>query len=367
MTTRTLRLPALALAAALAAACTPNGGSIYFTLENEVKVDDFSLPNAVTVFDVVRLGTNFYAAAGTIWRADVGADSFQVDDVLAPPGGAGATQLCTALAAFGGNLYGGFVAPSGNLGLYKAAVADFATLPLAVADALVAGAQVALLKVQNDGVDKLVVVTAREASGGFEYSLATSDDGTNYTALPFDGTRPAGDEQQPIRDVIRSTVAAPDAWFVTEGTKLYTDGGTGTLTLASMTGITAGEELTGLYDDGANIYVASRAGAIYRSTTGASWTRIEVPTVSGAHPPLTRFGGVLGGTHLLVGSDGYGYYRLETATDTLTRYATTTSTLYTASVRSLVVDGSTVFALTGGRGLWRGEVSGNDVTDWQQE
>lgn len=359
MNRRVVRLLA-ALGAVLAtAACTPGGGSIYYTLENEVKVEDFSLPNDMTVFDVARIGTTYYAAAGKIWKADVGAASFQVDDLLAPPGGEGATQLCTALAALDGNLYGGFVGDSGNLGLYKATVDVFNATP--VADPLVAGAQVALLKVENS---QLAVVTARPSGDSFAFTVVVGD-GSAFAEPPFLAARPADDKLVPISDVIYSSRLA--AWFVTEGAKLFSDSPT-----VTMAGITAGEELTGLFDDGTNIFIASRAGAIYHSPDGASWTRIAAPTVSGAHPPLTRFGGVLGGTHLLVGSDGYGYYRLDTTnlaggTVAVTRSATTTSDLYTAAVRDLVVDGATVFALTGGRGLWRGIASGADVADWQQE
>ncbi len=64
MKLRTLRLPAIALAAALAASCTPGGGSIYFTLENEVKVEDRSLPNEITVFDVAKIGTDLLRRGG---------------------------------------------------------------------------------------------------------------------------------------------------------------------------------------------------------------------------------------------------------------------------------------------------------------
>jgi hypothetical protein len=365
MKRRNLHLFTAALVAVLAAACTPGGGSIYFTLENEVKVEDGSLPNAITVFDVAKVGTDYYAAGGTIWSAPVAADSFQLADVVDPPTGA---QLCTALAEFSGQLYGGFINSSGNLGLYVTPVPAFAWS--AVADVVVAGAQVVLLKVV-DSASTLVVVTARQPTAGadFQFGVVTSIDGTNYSS-PFTFTdRPAGDEEKMIGDVIYSSRLS--TWFVTQGTKLYS-GAPGALAMDDMTNISAGEELRGLFDDGTNLYVASKAGAIYYSTTGDTWTRIEVPDISGTHPPLTGISGPLGGTHLLIGSDGYGYYRLDTTNlaagpDAFTRFATNTVDLYKASVRRIVVDGTTAFALTSMGGLWRGTVSGNDIIDWKQE
>ena len=201
------RIPLLltsAIVAVLAAACTPGGGSIYFTLENEVKVSDASLPNDITVFDVAKTGTDYYAAAGKIWKAPVAAANFQVGDVVAPPH---AGDLCTALAFFGGELYGGFVNPSGNVGLYATTAMAFTTTP--VADLDIAGAQIVLLKVQNDGADQLVVVTARPSGGGFEYSVFTTSDGITFIELPIMTSRTATDKLVPINDVIYSISCSP--------------------------------------------------------------------------------------------------------------------------------------------------------------
>jgi hypothetical protein len=346
--------------AVLPVAC--NNGNIYWTLENEETVADFSLPN-VTVFDVAKIGTTYYAAAGALWHAAETATEWDVEAKIAPPH---TGDLCTALAAFGGELNGGFIDSSGNLGLYRSSTLSFSgQAPVGTAlDVL--GAQIPLLKVENGS---LVAVTARLSGEDFEYKLFRSGDGTTF--LPLSITRAAGEELKPINDVIWSTSVVPDAWFATEGTKLYTDGGTGTLALATMTGITAGEVLTGLFDDGTNVYVASKSGAVYYSPDGSSWTRIAAPTVSGDHPPLTHFAGPVGTDNiLLVGSEGYGYYRLPTspAIGALTRFPTTTSPLYTSSVSKFFLDGplDRIFACTLMGGLWRGVVDVDGTIAWDQ-
>jgi hypothetical protein len=370
---RAMNLLVAAALALLFTACKE--GNIYYTLENEVAVEDLSLPNDITIFDVAKIGTSYYAAAGKVWTVDHDAAEWNVNATVASPGAGG---ICTALVAspFGAQntLFGGFINGSGNLGLYESsatptpAAATWTVIP----DPDVAGTQIALLKVENS---TLVAVTAKQPTAGadFQFGIVRSINGIAFDLMVFDATRPTGDEKKPINDVIWSTTVAPDAWFATEGTKLYTDGGTGTMTLATMTGITAGEELTGLYDDGTNVYVASKAGAVYWSADGASWTRIAAPAISGTNPPLTRFAMLTGTTEkvLLVGSDGYGYYRLPTdPLGALTRFPTTTSPLYSAAVQKLYFDSikNRVFACTSMGGLWRGAVAIPDGSiDWNLE
>jgi len=136
---------------------------------------------------------------------------------------------------------------------------------------------------------------------------------------------------------------------------------------------------TSTYID-SNIYVAAKQGAVYYSADGATWTPVQAPLISGEHPPLTRFAGpILVGTdnYLLVGSDGYGYYRLlmPPATPALTRCPDTTDDLHSASVLKLWFDGpkDRVFACTSNDGLWRGDKDPADPVDplieyaWVQE
>ena len=347
-----------AWAAFLSVACT--NGNIYWTLENEEKVDDLSLPNEITVFDVAKIGSTYYAAAGRIWHVADTAGEWNAGATVAPPH---AGDLCTALVAFGPELYGGFVNSSGSLGLFATSSLAFSAAP--VADAAVLGAQVALLKIENG---EIAVVTARQSGPDFAYTVVTGD-GSSFAELPFLGLRVLADTLVPIDDVIYSSSLG--AWFVTEGTTLRTDSGT-----VTMNGITSGETLTGLFDDGFTVYLASEAGAVYWWDAAAiptpKWQRVAAPTVSGDHPPLTRFAGPVGTDDiLLVGSEGYGYYRLPTnpAVGVLTRFPTTTSPLYTSSVWKFFLDDpmNRIFACTLMGGLWRGAVDTDGTIDWNLE
>jgi hypothetical protein len=359
------RVTNLLVAAALTILFTAcNEGNIYYTLENEVLVEDLSLPNDVTLFDVAKIGSSYFAAAGKLWTVDHDAAEWNVDATIDPPSAGG---ICTALVAspFGGvhtdTLFGGFINGSGNLGLYESSATPTpasATWTV-VADAYVATAQIALLKVEDSS---LVAVTATQPAAGadFEFGIVSSSDGTTFTPFLFSG-RPTGDEKKQITDVIYSSTLT--CWLATEGTELYTDADVaGTLNLETPAVIPDGEVLTGLFDDGARVYLASRSGAVYHTIDGITWTRIEAPAISGTYPPLTRFAMLTGTTDgiLLVGSDGYGYYTLPTSPiGALTRFPTTTSDLYMAAVQKLYFDTikNRVFACTAMGGLWRGAVA----------
>lgn len=382
MNPRVVRLLAALGAVVVAAACTPGGGSIYYTLENEVKVEDLSLPNAITVHDVAKIGASYYAAAGTIWTVtdavlDDPDGQWDVDATIAPPAGGDA---CTALVAspFGtGTLYGGFINASGSRGLFESTAAPSFSGKTAIGD--LGTAQVARLKTANDGVDDwLLVFTAvppadPDAEGAhYTYGIAAYD-GATWTGFgPSTYT-------VPFSDMIWSSTFG-GRWLATGGAKLYTKdlAGVGALSDAYMTGITAGEELVGLFDDGSRVYVASKAGAVYYAASyGTTWKRIEAPTISGAHPPLTRFAGPVDPGILLVGSDGYGYYLLDTtiltSTDPspLSRFSNTTIDLHAAAILSFSYDaaGDRVFACTSMGGLWRGEIArdGEGTIAWNLE
>ena len=60
-------------------ACTPGGGSIYWTLENEVKIQDLSLPNDISVFDARELkwAKNLSAGNGP-WSMALSPDSSRI-------------------------------------------------------------------------------------------------------------------------------------------------------------------------------------------------------------------------------------------------------------------------------------------------
>ncbi|MCX7030308.1 MAG: hypothetical protein NTU62_09335, partial [Spirochaetes bacterium] len=308
-----------------------------------------------------------------IWEGDDATVAWNTDVPVAPPSPG---DICSALVAspFGtkDTLFGGFINGSGNLGLYESTAAPSFSGQPAVPDPIIAGAQIALLKTVNDGAnDWLVVVTARHLPGeNFTFGIAAFN---NLAWGTFDtSVRVSPEDETPFNDVIWSTNFS--RWYATGGTKLYTKAGTGLAGAfidATPTNATTGEKFTGLFESGTRVYLSSRAGAVFYTSDGTSWTRIEAPAISGTNPPLTRFAGPVGTGILLVGSDGYGYYRLDTAnltgTDPFTRYPTTTSDLYTASVQKIYFDASStpkrIFACTSMGGLWRGEENLVDPDD----
>jgi hypothetical protein len=154
MKRRTLRLLTSVLVAALVAACTPGGGSIYYTIETEPIATDSTLPNAVTVFDVAKIGSKYFVGAGKIWTGTAtGAApdrtiSWEVAEPLPvqPPIG---TARCTGLVVSpfdGTKLYGAFYDEGLDTGgLYLSTAAP--TFAGQAAETLpAAGMQVALLK-----------------------------------------------------------------------------------------------------------------------------------------------------------------------------------------------------------------------------
>jgi hypothetical protein len=376
-----LRVRHLLLAASIAvlfAACKQ--GNIYYTLENEVKVEDLSLPNDITVFDVTKIGGaggTYCATAGKIWAADESTVTWNTSVPIAPPSPG---DICTALVAspFGAKntLFGGFINSAGNLGLYESTAAPSFSGQPAVPDSIINGAQIALVKTANDGADDwLVAVTARHLPGeNFTFGIAAFD-GTTWGTFDT-SVRVSPEDEKPFNDIIWSTNFT--RWYATSGTKLYTKANpglaSGAFVVATPANAASGEEFTGLLEWGTRVYLSSRSGAVFYTTDGASWTRIEAPAISGTYPPLTRFANLTGTTEgiLLVGSDGFGYYQLPTlpTVGSLSRYATTTSGLYTAAVQKMYfdTDKNRVFACTSMGGLWRGAVAMPDGSiDWNLE
>jgi len=388
-------LPALGMALLLSGC---KDGNIYATIETETLEQDLSLPNEIIVFDVAKIGPAYYAAAGKLWTVpvatlDTGGEWDAASRIPAPV----ADGMCTALVAAPAEfpllhqnvLYGGFIRGSGNLGLFESSASPTpgTTTWTEVADIDVDNAQVALLAtVDTDGggTDTLVAVTATQPSAGadYEFSLLTSTDGVSFDPLAI--TRSAGEEVKPINDVIYAG-ATVNAWFATEGSSLYSGPLAGPLlrVAALDARITTGEVLYGLFWDGTYVYVSSwdatheaECAVYYSSDGGTSWSRIKVPQAdNGVYPPLTRFAGPLGTSGiLLVGSDGYGYFQLDTTdlagTSPLRRFGITTSDLYPAAVRKFALDSAKnrVFACTALSGLWRGAYDGTDGSlEWTQE
>jgi hypothetical protein len=389
-----LRFAHLLLAAGiliLPLACQ-NGG-IYWTLQNEVEIDDLSLPNEITVFDVTKIGLaggSYYAAAGKIWTADDSTVTWNKDvRVVGPTTDAMCNALVTSPFGSQDTLFGGFIDPEANLGLYESGAnpttAGTTWTHLPGTGTKLESAQVTLLKSVEHPTQGLAAAVAKKtwnvtkAVWEFLYWIVTADNSLAVSDLSM--TRNAGEDLKTINDICYSTRLG--IWFATEGTKLYA--GAGSLVADAV--IPSDGVLRGVIDDGDRIYVASETGAVFWADEGSypftTWHRIDAPTVSGVNPPLTRFAGpvtVAGiGDYLLVGSEGYGYYRLPVspAIGSLTRCPDTTDNLHTAYVLKMYSDGTStpkrIFACTSNDGLWRGDedlvdpVDPDIKYDWVQE
>ncbi len=368
---------ALSLAAVLLAACTPGGGSIYSTIQNEVKVVDNTLDNNLVVMDVVgAAGGPYYVAAGKIWPTVPGASTVTWDKghpLTLPTAASGAIVLCNGLLAWppapgATTLWGSFTTPDASLGLYRndgSLVAPLTTWTHVTGSASELGTR-QVMRLRNETVGAtatLVVIMGSTSTPPLTYDVFSSTDGISFTLSSITGAT----------STVNDVIYAAGNWYATEGATLYTTGATlgGTLTAVPLTGVTVatGEELRDILYDGTTLYVSSKLGHVfYSSDGGANWLSTTAAPVSGITPGLLGFAGPVGGAggKILVGADGYGYYELSGSPLALTRASDTlapsitTFRLYSAAVRRFFVDGTTrLFACTSATGLWRGEISGS--------
>ena len=365
---------------ALLTACTANGGSIYFVLQNEQQQKPSSLDPHLTAFDVAQLGDSFYLAAGNLYGGTASASG--TPDwapggsamVITPPvDGA----MCNGVVAFQGaadttpSLYASFMTSSGTEGLYKSSGSGadmFKSTQAITIDANTPDQQVQKIVVANGRLLVLTAVSNPDAtamsSAPYLYCVYASQDGATFSPL--------------IDPSVKLTTQITDATF--DGTTYYATAGnvlyTGTaLPLAPFAGptppFTSTDVLQGVYPYGGNVYVSSEASGIYVLRAGA-WSTIAAVS-SGTEPSLLGISGPIQGPTLLllVGSETNGYYALDVAAGTIARAsenALKSLTLYTAAVSKMVIYGNLVFACTDNQGLWMGAVStsaSSGVDSWK--
>ncbi len=350
--------------------CTENGGSIYYILEHEKKQPSSTIGKYLTISDVAKIDTEYYAAAGAIFVGSTtsGVLTWIPKQKLQLPT---SDALCNALAAFppgpSANLFGGFITPSKNLGLYKAVGDDF-TGATAVTDALVYGHQIIRLIVSNN---VLLIVSATDGPSEdtpFYYHLTYTTDGTSYTRL--------------LTDInVRINDAAFDGtnYWAVAGNLVYS--GTtfpliGTSVLAINTGtynIKSNNVLQGIFSDipSNKIYMSMKKDGLF-IYNGAIWEHIDNDDQGGSDVSYQGIQILPSGT-VIVGSNGYGLYYYVTGFTELKRSDDSdmiTLDLYDSSITRFLVDTTEniVLACTNGKGLWRGTIdSSNDagVSGWE--
>lgn len=340
--------------------CTANGGAIYATIETEKLVTTNTLPLTLTIEDIVKTAPNdYYVAAGGIFYGDTSTNpvtwnpnvnSPTTDRPYNPTDG-----LCNALAYYGSTLWGGFFTTSSNLGLYQSdATLSFATgHGTAVADPVVAGPppkQVVLLQPLNSHLF-MVSASLPAGSASYTYEVDYSANGSTWEIL-----------KSGITDAVNGLAWDGANYWMTTGSAVYEDASdppsfaSGTSTLGSYT--VSG--IKGIYSDTANgrVFIATTAGGIYYSPdAGLAWEQAKADVISSVTIGYLTVAGPVDTSNntYLVGSDGYGYYTLSLSSNppTLTRYSDSTIALYTESIGTILVDGTTVFMGTNSEGLWR--------------
>ena len=363
----TLGILAALTAVLLLASCTPNGGAIYYTIENEQKVATSTLPKEITVADLVAVvpgpgAATYMVASGAIWKGLLAAAGEVVDwggtppVPVTPPVNPGGQALCNALVVFKGTmpnprLFGGFFTTGATLGLSMSDDAPGLSWTSGtagqVSDLNVKGKQVTLLQVANNN---LFATVATLSGSSYVYEMYFSADGTTW--MPFLTGRPSTDERLPISGVAWDLTN----YWVVSGTKVYSGASaplsTTPLSLGAYT-IDAADDFPGIFANGANVFIPSKLGSVYLFN-GTTWTKISAAQVSSATVGFLAVGGpVDGGDKYLAGSAGFGYYTLSVSGASLSRFSDNTIALYSAAVRRIMVDGTTVFLGTSGAGLWR--------------
>jgi hypothetical protein len=359
-TMRTILTAGALVTVLILSGCTPNGGSIFYILENETTQPPSNLGTTIDVFDVVAPGTGlYYAAAGTIFVGSTSSGSLLWTPIThldtLPVAGA----LCNALAySADGNIYGGFYSPSGALSpdsLWQVNAAALAAgTGVWTAVTTVSGSQVVSLQAAAGGMLAVMATpTADYATSKdqpFTYSLWFNS-GAGFTVI-----------------LTGVTSAITGAWtsdglnfYAVAGIYYYSGtaaaiGSSATSTFGAAT-IASPDALMSVYESGPIVYVTSKATGIY-ALSGGSWSNVAADSQSGtAVVYLGISGPVTGpsGGNILLGCEKYGYYSLNGTT--LSRSADTTMltlNLYYAVIRKLVIIGSDVFACTQGNGLWKG-------------
>jgi hypothetical protein len=321
-----IALAALAVAVTLGA-CSDNDSAIFYSLENEVKEVDYSLPNESHVLGMGKMNGSYYVSlGGSIWTRAVDANDW--DRMSLPPG----HEACTALADFADLIYAG--TPEG-LATWDGA--QWASLP----DPLLDGAQIVSFFV----VGQALFACAFEAG---EYLLAWTVDGVSFAAA-LSGLS-AAVAQVAWDGAVYYAVAGSTAYRGTSGPgSLAVYDAISSLTAATFAGIT--------WHASSQRYLATTAGQrVYSSDPGndGAWDSATADESSDVtFTRLAAFGG-----YALVGSTEHGFFMLANGDVTsLERWDhSTSSDLYGAFVRDWYIDPddtSRIFALTAGSGLWR--------------
>lgn len=353
--------------------CTESSNAIFYTLENETKVVDNSLNNTLTVVSLVRDGTNYYAAAGSIfYRAASGAadTTWKPANLSGVTDTSGAKMLCNKLVVFNSRYFASFVSRDGSeYGLYSTGSLGSTITWDAVASPNIAGKQIDNLMVVNS----TLLAATRESSSPNTYNLYYSTDGTTFSAADaLTG--------QPLAVIDAAYNSSASMYWVITGSKIFKGS-----SLSALSEITYTSPLSvpvqgfgGIFYSGgfSRLFVSTKNGIIYSSgDDGTTWDTVygNSVKVSGKEVPFGGFVQVTGSL-LFTATNGYGFYRITgdiTKDGNVTRFpGSTISELYNGIIINFYVDSTTipptVFIGTYGSGLWSNTTPDSD-TGWKWE
>jgi hypothetical protein len=392
MRTRIAIIAAAALAmTGVLLTCTANGGSIYATIEKEVKIPVSTLNQTITVQDIVKVAaaTNpYFVAAGAIYNGSVPDSNNNVGwptvgqspvPIRAPLDASLNPAISQAMAAspfLDNAVYASFFSSDGSaIGLYKSFVgnpysfrpSDGATQISGPSsgDATLMGKQVVFLAATptNGPIPAfLFAVAATLSVSGTSYELDYSLDGATWAPVKSG----ASGTLSGLTPSITGVALFNSVYYVTSGGTLYTGSDPRAapgFTATTLPNEKGSELLRGVTADGTNILIPGKQGTVYVSSNGTTWTLFTTAdllngTVVGF---LTVSQAVsANGPVYLVGTDGNGFYYLNVGASNgtigagLSRFSDVTVTgLYAGAVHRILVDGPLVFMGALATGLWR--------------
>jgi len=351
----------LALAALVAVSlggCSDNDTAIFYYIENEEPVVDYSLSNEATILGFGSAGGLYFASlGGSIWQRDAaGTTWFRVS---LPSG----TAFCGPLVVFGPNLYVSLLV--GSTWALWSGTAAAQPVWTQVTDGDIDGKQITGLFVAGPGGSERLFAAVQVAVN--DHALFSSPDGSNNSIV---ATGISG-KSKPVTQV---------AW---DGTEYYAAvgaellrGAFGAITTTVTPVAAGGAIITGVYYSPgyAKYFAATDSGLILASADGSDWSESSGEIdVSGTTVRFTRIAeaGAPSG-NVLVGTMEHGLYQLTSGDVTANaRLADTTDTeLYNGWVRDVYidpVDPTLTFALTSGSGLWHTTYTAPEFADWVRE
>jgi len=344
--------------------CNESGLGIFYSISQEQPLEDTTLPNTLSVSDMVKGSKDYYVCAGGLYSRDIssGQNSPWDDEVKTP---SAEYSLCINLVEFSGSFYGLFSNTAGNsTKIYKSPRDTISWSSVGTFD------------------DPIVALTASETA---IFVTERTDYATYATRMSTDGS-----DYSTTIDLPEQHTGVTDAadflsltWLVS-GSKLYSGTGSTYEIAAGTNAPSSSSGFGGVYSSGelARLFVSNSEGEIYCTSDGLTWDSSFVEDSAGSPVELFDIEGlsVIDAEVIVVGAKN-GYYDIvfedgysssfslqipgsEEAGD----FSSSDANFLNIDLRTSVIRGfffdeqnNTLFAFTSGNGLWINPISGSAV------